>query len=110
MSVFQDDKSLSWLLFFPVRTFIAFLCRSVIELLHQITFFLIKQRCCVETDQTFPKESRRRAEDILEEVKATYHVQIFSGVTHGFGTRGDPNVENSRMFILYILFENFLAF
>ena len=52
----------------------------------------------VETDHTFPKESRRRAEDILEEVKATYHVQIFSGVTHGFGTRGDPEVENSRMF------------
>jgi len=51
---------------------------------------------CAETDHTFPKESRRRAEDILEEVKATYHVQIFSGVTHGFGTRGDPDVENSR--------------
>ena len=45
----------------------------------------------------FSKQSRRRAEDILEEVKATYHVQIFSGVTHGFGTRGDPDVENSRM-------------
>jgi dienelactone hydrolase len=54
----------------------------------------------VETDHTFPKESRRRAEDILEEVKATYHVQIFSGVAHGFGTRGDPEVENSRMFLL----------
>lgn len=51
---------------------------------------------CAETDHTFPKESRRRAEDILEEVKATYHVQIFSGVAHGFGTRGDPDVENSR--------------
>jgi len=51
---------------------------------------------CAETDTTFPKESRRRAEDILEEIKATYHVQIFSGVSHGFGTRGDPEVENSR--------------
>jgi len=51
---------------------------------------------CAETDHTFPKESRRRAEDILEEVKATDHVQIFSGVAHGFGTRGDPDVENSR--------------
>jgi hypothetical protein len=57
----------------------------------------------VETDHTFPKESRRRAEDILEEVKATYHVQIFSGVTHGFGTRGDPEVENSRMFFIVII-------
>jgi dienelactone hydrolase len=55
----------------------------------------------IETDKTFPKESRRRAEDILEEVGATYHVQIFSGVTHGFGTRGDPAVENSRMFFLF---------
>ena len=63
----------------------------------------------VETDHTFPKESRRRAEDILEEVKATYHVQIFSGVTHGFGTRGDPDVENSRMF-LSITFSKFLKY
>jgi dienelactone hydrolase len=60
----------------------------------------------VETDHTFPKESRRRAEDLLEEVKATYHVQIFSGVAHGFGTRGDPAVENSRMFLLQITIEN----
>jgi dienelactone hydrolase len=52
----------------------------------------------VETDKSFPKESRRRAEDILEEIKATYHVQVFSGVNHGFGTRGDPDVENTRMF------------
>jgi len=51
---------------------------------------------CAETDHTFPSESRRRAEDILAEIKATYHVQVFSGVSHGFGTRGDPNVENSR--------------
>ncbi|KIJ93590.1 hypothetical protein K443DRAFT_684437 [Laccaria amethystina LaAM-08-1] len=51
---------------------------------------------CAETDHTFPTESRRRAEDILAEVKATYHVQVFSGVLHGFGTRGDPEVENSR--------------
>jgi len=51
---------------------------------------------CAETDHTFPVESRRRAEDILFEIKATYHLQLFSGVTHGFGTRGDPEVENSR--------------
>ena len=47
----------------------------------------------------FPKESRRRAEDIMEDVKATYQIQIFSGATHGFGTRGDPEVEDSRMFL-----------
>ncbi|KAJ3516032.1 hypothetical protein NLJ89_g1379 [Agrocybe chaxingu] len=51
---------------------------------------------CAETDHTFLTESRRRAEDILAEIKATYHVQVFSGVVHGFATRGDPEVENSR--------------
>jgi len=49
-----------------------------------------------ETDHTFPPESRRRAVDILTEIKATYHVRLFSGVSHGFATRGDPEVENSR--------------
>jgi len=51
---------------------------------------------CAETDHTFPSESRRRAEDILAEIKATYHVQLFSGVVHGFATRGDPAVEHIR--------------
>jgi hypothetical protein len=52
-----------------------------------------------ESDFTFPLEFRRRAEDLLVEVKATYHIQVFSGVEHGFATRGDPNVEHSRQFI-----------
>ncbi|KAF8168564.1 Alpha/Beta hydrolase protein [Crassisporium funariophilum] len=51
---------------------------------------------CAETDATFPSESRRRAEDLLAENKATYHVQVFSGVTHGFALRGDPEIENAR--------------
>jgi len=51
---------------------------------------------CAESDFTFSTESRRRAEDVLIEAKATYHIQLFSGVVHGFATRGDPNVENSR--------------
>jgi hypothetical protein len=38
----------------------------------------------------------------LEEIKATYHLQLFSGVSHGFGTRGDPEVENSRISFLKI--------
>jgi dienelactone hydrolase len=50
----------------------------------------------IETDRTFPAAARHRAEDILAEIKATYHVQLFSGVSHGFATRGDPNVENER--------------
>jgi len=49
-----------------------------------------------ETDYAFPAESRRRAEDILAEVKATYHIQVFSGVVHGFATRGDPTVDHIR--------------
>ncbi|KAG5640483.1 hypothetical protein DXG03_008342 [Asterophora parasitica] len=53
---------------------------------------------CAETDSTFPLESRRRAEDLLVAAKATYHIQVFSGVKHGFATRGDPNIENERMF------------
>ncbi|KAF5339957.1 hypothetical protein D9758_016755 [Tetrapyrgos nigripes] len=51
---------------------------------------------CAETDHTFPLESRRRAEDILVEVKAKYYIQVFSGVKHGFAVRGDPEVEDER--------------
>jgi dienelactone hydrolase len=47
----------------------------------------------LETDAAFPASLRRRAEDILVEKKATYYFQIFSGVSHGFGTRADPEVE-----------------
>jgi len=50
---------------------------------------------CAETDGTFPLESRRRAEDILVQHKAQYHIQVFSGVAHGFASKGnlqDPNV------------------
>ncbi|KZT09939.1 alpha/beta-hydrolase [Laetiporus sulphureus 93-53] len=46
---------------------------------------------CAEEDFTFPLEKRRRAEDILLEVKATYHIQVFSGVKHGFATQGNVN-------------------
>jgi dienelactone hydrolase len=42
-----------------------------------------------ETDTTFGLESRRRAEDIMLAAKATYHFQVFSGVSHGFASRGD---------------------
>ncbi|KAI0721211.1 Alpha/Beta hydrolase protein [Fomitopsis betulina] len=44
---------------------------------------------CAEVDHTFPLEFRRRAEDIMIEIKATYHIQVFSGVTHGFSLRGN---------------------
>ena len=54
-----------------------------------------------ETDSAFPTESRRRAEDILIEKKATYHIRLFSGVEHGFATKGDPTIENTRKLIIY---------
>ncbi|KAH6906039.1 Alpha/Beta hydrolase protein [Coprinopsis sp. MPI-PUGE-AT-0042] len=50
---------------------------------------------CAETDSTFPAASRRRAVDILVEKKATYHHQLFSGVSHGFATRADPADKNA---------------
>lgn len=51
---------------------------------------------CAETDGTFPAESRHKAEEILVEKKASYHFQLFSGVSHGFAVRGDPDDENER--------------
>ncbi|KAJ7640323.1 Alpha/Beta hydrolase protein [Mycena polygramma] len=51
---------------------------------------------CAESDFSFPPEFRRRAEDILVEVKAQYQVQVFSGVKHGFATRGDPEIPDAR--------------
>jgi len=51
---------------------------------------------CAEDDFLFPLESRRRTEDLLMAIKANYHLQIFSGVSHGFAVRGNPEVENER--------------
>ncbi|KAK7464208.1 hypothetical protein VKT23_006374 [Stygiomarasmius scandens] len=51
---------------------------------------------CAEIDQAFPLESRRRAEDILVEIKAKYFIQVFSGVKHGFAVRGDPDIFDER--------------
>ncbi|KAF9481285.1 alpha/beta-hydrolase [Pholiota conissans] len=51
---------------------------------------------CSEHDVTFPTPQRHKAEEILAEIKATYHVQVFSGVEHGFAARGDITIENIR--------------
>ncbi|KAJ6516860.1 Alpha/Beta hydrolase protein [Mycena vitilis] len=51
---------------------------------------------CAESDFTFPPEFRRRAEDILVEVKVQYQVQVFSGVKHGFAIRGDSEIPDAR--------------
>ncbi|KAG9308285.1 Alpha/Beta hydrolase protein [Chiua virens] len=51
---------------------------------------------CVEIDHAFPAAARRQAEDVLAKNKAHYYFQIFSGVSHGFGTRGDPADDTQR--------------
>jgi dienelactone hydrolase len=51
-----------------------------------------------ESDFTFPAEFRRRAEDILIETKAKYHIQVFSGVKHGFAVRGDLENPDGRSY------------
>lgn len=44
---------------------------------------------CSADDVTFPKESRRRAIDLMDEREQRYQVQILQGVVHGFALRGD---------------------
>ncbi|EAU32641.1 conserved hypothetical protein [Aspergillus terreus NIH2624] len=48
---------------------------------------------CSEEDHTFNQESRRTALQILQAGKKTYHLQLFSGVEHGFALRG--NMDNA---------------
>ncbi|KUI63116.1 Protein AIM2 [Cytospora mali] len=47
---------------------------------------------CSEIDHTFETPSRRLALDILQSRKKSYHLQLFSGVEHGFALRG--NMDN----------------
>ncbi|KAI1791011.1 alpha/beta-hydrolase [Ganoderma leucocontextum] len=47
---------------------------------------------CCETDHTFPLEARRKAEDMLVANKATYFIQVFGSVQHGFALRADPSI------------------
>ncbi|KAI0829107.1 alpha/beta-hydrolase [Trametes gibbosa] len=68
-------------------------------LLDEDHFKAIKQPLllsCSEIDHTFPLAARRRAEDILVERRATYFIQVFSGVSHGFALRGNMAVPVER--------------
>ncbi|KAJ4991460.1 dienelactone hydrolase family protein [Stagonosporopsis vannaccii] len=47
-----------------------------------------------ESDWIFPAEKRRESEDILKDMGATYQLSLYSGVEHGFATKGD--LENPR--------------
>ncbi|KAH9923208.1 alpha/beta-hydrolase [Epithele typhae] len=51
---------------------------------------------CAEIDHTFGLEARRKAEDILVETRATYFIQVFGSVQHGFALRGDPKIPVQR--------------
>ncbi|KAF8541201.1 Alpha/Beta hydrolase protein [Trichophaea hybrida] len=42
-----------------------------------------------ETDDIFTTELRHQSEAKLAEIGATYQINLFSGVTHGFAVRGD---------------------
>ncbi|KAJ5444537.1 uncharacterized protein N7458_008409 [Penicillium daleae] len=44
---------------------------------------------CSEEDHTFDQNSRRTALGILQSGRKPYHLQLFSGVEHGFALRGD---------------------
>lgn len=44
-----------------------------------------------ETDHIFSKEGRHKSEEILQRTSQPYQINLFSGVSHGFATRGDPN-------------------
>ncbi|KAI0124805.1 Alpha/Beta hydrolase protein [Xylariales sp. AK1849] len=44
---------------------------------------------CSEIDHTFPTDSRNKAVDILNTKHKPYHLQLFSGVEHGFALRGN---------------------
>ncbi|KAK4508514.1 hypothetical protein PRZ48_002253 [Zasmidium cellare] len=44
---------------------------------------------CSEIDHTFDTASRNLAVDMLREDGKAYHLQLFSGVEHGFALRGD---------------------
>jgi dienelactone hydrolase len=55
---------------------------------------------CSEIDHTFDVPSRRRALDILQEGKKTYHYQLFSGVEHGFALRGNPDDPYQREYAI----------
>lgn len=43
-----------------------------------------------EQDEIFTAELRAKTEEILRRIKATYYMELFSGVPHGYAVRGDP--------------------
>ena len=44
-----------------------------------------------ETDSIFTVEKRHESEVLLAKVGKPWQINLFSGVSHGFAVRGDPN-------------------
>lgn len=51
---------------------------------------------CSQIDHTFDTQSRRFALDKMNEDGKAYHLQLFSGVQHGFALRGDMSKPYER--------------
>lgn len=51
---------------------------------------------CSQIDHTFDAQSRQFALQKMDEDGKTYHLQLFSGVQHGFALRGDMNKPYER--------------
>jgi dienelactone hydrolase len=49
-----------------------------------------------ETDSIFPADKRHKSEEILIKTGKPFQINLFSGVEHGFGIRGDPDVKIQR--------------
>ncbi|KAH9204851.1 esterase/lipase [Leptodontidium sp. 2 PMI_412] len=49
-----------------------------------------------EIDYIFPTNLRHSTEETLKKLGIPFQINLYSGVTHGFGVRGDPTVRKER--------------
>lgn len=49
-----------------------------------------------ETDDIFPANLRHDSEETIKKLGIPYQINLYSGVTHGFGVRCDPKVRAER--------------
>lgn len=57
-------------------------------------------------DPWFPLDARNRAERIMIDTELKYHMQVFSGVNHGFALRGNMDDPAESKHCLYIFHLN----
>lgn len=74
--------------------------KSLVDVLRWLVFEAAYMRTNLtssqETDNSFPAAARHRAEELLVEGVKTYCIEVFSGVSHGFATRGDLSDANIK--------------